>query len=272
MKILQLLFLSFGFVGLLVGISGSFQRSEFSKLLALMPSDGPAAHYGNVVMRSRSSKKDMAPVTFPHWNHRTKYSCQVCHVELEFSMYKGESNITRGGNLAGRYCGACHNGEIAFSVRSGKDKACDRCHIKKTKALDSKFREFAEKMPKTKYGNRIDWVKALDKGLIKLKNSLYDDNSSLKLPRKLRKPLKLGTNSPRSMVVFSHKKHVAWLDCSICHPQIFNIKKKGTQSFSMDKNMYGWFCGSCHLQVAFPMNDCNRCHPKMKSGIRVRAF
>jgi hypothetical protein len=31
----------------------------------------------------------------------------------------------------------------------------------------------------------------------------------------------------------------------------------------MDSNIYGNFCGACHLQVAFPMNDCRRCHTSM---------
>jgi c(7)-type cytochrome triheme protein len=55
------------------------------------------------------------------------------------------------------------------------------------------------------------------------------------------------------------------MDCSNCHPDIFSIKKKGTGDFSMDKNIFGNFCGACHMTVAFPMNDCKRCHPKMSN-------
>lgn len=246
-------------------------REEFARLLNMMPPDGRPERYGNVALRNRSTKKGMAPVVFPHWSHRAEYTCRVCHLELDFSMPRGGSGITRGGNLAGRHCGACHNGKIAFSVRF-EDKHCGRCHVDNFKEMDEKFEEFAAKMPKTKFGNKIDWSKALEKGLIKPKNSLYEDDLPMSLPEALKKPFKQGTSSPRSSVLFEHTKHVPWLDCSNCHPYIFNIKKKGTESFSMDKNLYGFFCGTCHLRVSFPMTDCNRCHPQMKSGRRTSVF
>ena len=244
----------------------SFDRSGFSKLIQMMPSDGPPERYGNVALRNRSTKKGMSPVIFPHWSHRDKYTCTVCHVDIGFSMIRGGSEITRGDNLAGRFCGACHDGKTAFTVRYEKTKHCDRCHLKDVKVLDKKFRSFAKDLPKTRYGNKIDWVKALESGLIKPRKSFYSDEEFLELPENLKKPLRLQTISERSTAIFSHEKHVAWLDCSGCHPDIFNIKKKGTESFSMDKNLYGWFCGTCHLRVSFPLTDCSRCHPNIRSG------
>jgi c(7)-type cytochrome triheme protein len=64
--------------------------------------------------------------------------------------------------------------------------------------------------------------------------------------------------------IFPHNKHTAWLDCSDCHPYIFNIKKKFTKGFRMMTNIRGEFCGVCHTNVAFPMTDCVRCHPDIK--------
>ena len=244
----------------------SLDRAGFSKLLQMMPSDGPPERYGNVALRNRSTKKGMSPVIFPHWSHRAKYTCNVCHVDLGFSMIRGGSRITRGDNLAGRFCGACHDGKTAFSVRYEEPKHCHRCHIDNVKVLDKKFKEFAKKLPKALYGNKIDWMKALESGAIKPRRSFYTDEEFLELPKNLEKPLRLQSISDRSLTIFSHKKHVAWIDCSGCHPDIFNIKKKGTQSFSMDKNLYGWFCGTCHLRVSFPMKDCSRCHPHIRSG------
>ena len=87
----------------------------------------------------------------------------------------------------------------------------------------------------------------------------------MQLPEKLRLPMKLGTAAPRSDVTFSHEDHFSELDCSSCHPDIFNIKKRGTVDFSMDNNIFGNYCGVCHMRVAFPMNDCKRCHPRMSS-------
>ena len=245
-------------------------REELSKILQMLPPDGLPARYGNVAMRNRSTKKGKDPVIFPHWLHRAKYTCRVCHLELDFSMPRGGTGITRGGNLAGRHCGACHDGRIAFSVRQ-EDKACDRCHIADPKTLDRRFKEFAEKMPRYNYGDTIDWEAAIEEGLIEPKNSLYEADTVMHLPEALETTFKLKSGS-RAETLFSHKKHVLWLDCANCHPDIFNIKKQGTESFSMDKNLYGWFCGTCHLRVSFSMTACNRCHPGIRSGVTGPRF
>jgi len=68
-----------------------------------------------------------------------------------------------------------------------------------------------------------------------------------------------------SGAVFPHGKHTAWLDCNDCHPHLFNIKRKFTEGFRMTSNLDGEYCGVCHTGVAFPMTDCKRCHPAMRS-------
>ena len=51
--------------------------------------------YGNVVINNFSEKNNIAPVVFPHWLHRSKYTCRVCHVDIGFAMKAGETGITR---------------------------------------------------------------------------------------------------------------------------------------------------------------------------------
>ncbi len=63
---------------------------------------------------------------------------------------------------------------------------------------------------------------------------------------------------------FPHAEHQQWLDCANCHPDVFNIKKKTTEHFEMQYILEGKFCGLCHLRVAFPLNECKRCHPDMR--------
>jgi c(7)-type cytochrome triheme protein len=138
--------------------------------------------------------------------------------------------------------------------------------MKDSHALEEHFEKFAAKLPMAAFGNGIDWAKALKSGFVKPIKSVLTKRYDTQFPDKLRAPLKLGTTSPRSDVSFSHEEHFAELDCSSCHPYIFNIKKKGTETFSMDKNIYGNFCGACHMYVAFPMNDCKRCHPQMSNS------
>jgi c(7)-type cytochrome triheme protein len=241
-------------------------RGELAKVLQSVPPNGPFWKYGNVVMRRSSKKAGMQPVVFVHWSHRARYTCRVCHMELGFSMRSGDTGITREQYLAGKYCGACHNGQTAFTVKGGQSPQCERCHMKDTKDLEAMFDKFAAALPMSSFGNGIDWATALDKGLINPANSILSDAPPMQLPPKLKIPIKLGTASPRSDVIFSHEEHFAELDCSSCHPDIFNIKKKGSEAFTMERNIYGNFCGSCHMQVAFPMQDCRRCHPSMSSS------
>ena len=243
-------------------------RDDFAKVLRMMPPNGPFWKYGTVIMRRRSVKADMPPVVFTHWSHRSRYTCRVCHLELGFSMRMGDTGITRDQYLAGKYCGACHNGKIAFTATDRESSLCEKCHTKDVKYLEKRFDEFTANLPLSSFGNGIDWAEALKNGQIAPINSIREKNLVMQFPDKLKAPIKLGTTSPRSDVTFSHEDHFAELDCSSCHPDIFNIKKKGTEAFTMERNIYGEFCGVCHMRVAFPMNDCRRCHAKMsnKSG------
>lgn len=251
---------------LIGGAVSAMDRAELAKVLRTIPPNGPFWKYGNVIMRGKSRKAGMAPVVFAHWSHRSRYTCRVCHQELGFSMRQGDTGITRMQYLAGKYCGACHNGTIAFSVKEGPQQNCKKCHMEDTKELEKQFASFSDALPMAPFGNGIDWAYALREGSVKPANMLNSAGDSFQFPEKLRKPLKLGTTSPRSDVSFSHEEHFAELDCSSCHPDIFNIKQKSTASFTMDANIYGSFCGSCHMQVAFPMNDCKRCHKSMSNG------
>jgi len=252
---------------LLVGGAGQAgDREELGKVLKAMPPNGPHWKYGNVVMRRKTVKAGMAAVVFPHWSHRSRYTCRVCHLDLGFSMRSGDTGITREQYLAGKYCGACHDGKTAFSVRSGDSSQCARCHMKDTRDLEKRFEEFAANLPMASFGNGIDWSEALRSGLITPANSIRTESVPMQFPDKLKAPIKLGTASPRSDVTFSHEYHFSELDCSSCHPDIFNIKKKGTEAFTMERNIYGNFCGACHMLVAFPMNDCRRCHSQMSNS------
>ena len=79
------------------------------------------AEYADVVLNRLSEKNDMRPVVFPHWFHRIRFRCKVCHHELGFEMRAGANEITMGKIIDGQYCGMCHNGKIAWSV--------DNCHL-----------------------------------------------------------------------------------------------------------------------------------------------
>lgn len=222
-----------------------------------IPPSAPPSQYGNLLISRTSEKNNVKPVAFSHWSHRMNHTCRVCHLELEFNMKVNTTEITEGANKAGRFCGACHDSKTAFGHT---EENCDKCHngnISYGKENFVKLKDF----PKTKFGNRVDWVKAMKLGLIKPKNYLSAETAAMSFDKTLDLNAEWSGIPP---AIFPHPAHTAWLDCSNCHPDIFNIKKKTTKHFTMTKSLRGEFCGLCHLKTAFPLNDCRRCHPDMR--------
>lgn len=89
-------------------------------LVASPPGHG---EYADVVLNKRSEREGVRPVIFPHWFHRIRYQCRVCHHEMAFEMRAGANTVTMDEISQGKFCGACHNGEIAWSTEQ-----CDLCH------------------------------------------------------------------------------------------------------------------------------------------------
>jgi c(7)-type cytochrome triheme protein len=81
------------------------------------------AEYGDVVINNYSDGAGMRPVVFPHWFHRMRFRCKVCHADLGFKFKAGGNEINMVKIIDGQFCGACHNGEIAWSVEN-----CNLCH------------------------------------------------------------------------------------------------------------------------------------------------
>jgi len=81
------------------------------------------AEYGDVVINEFSDEAGMRPVVFPHWFHRIRFRCKVCHGDLGFKFEAGGNGINMLKIIDGEYCGACHNGNVAWSIEN-----CDLCH------------------------------------------------------------------------------------------------------------------------------------------------
>lgn len=88
-----------------------------------MPAQDARAEYGDVVINNFSDDAGMRPVIFPHWFHRIRFRCKVCHADLGFKFQAGGNEINMLKIIDGEFCGACHNGEIAWSVEN-----CNLCH------------------------------------------------------------------------------------------------------------------------------------------------
>lgn len=81
------------------------------------------AEYGDIVLNRASEANDVNPVIFPHWFHRIRFQCRVCHTEIGFKMRAGSNPITMSAISKGEYCGACHNGRVAWDTEN-----CVLCH------------------------------------------------------------------------------------------------------------------------------------------------
>jgi len=221
-----------------------------------LPPHPPPHQFGTSLLDRVASAGGVPAVLFSHWQHRLRYTCSVCHTELEFEMEVGGTGITEADIRAGRYCGACHDGNTAFAP----DAACERCHSGGTEDQEEKFVSIFSKKPypSTLFGNGIDWVQALRRGLITPARFLQSETAEMPFNKELLLRAELGRIPP---AVFPHEAHSDWMGCDLCHPYIFNIKTKGTKHFRMSAILQGEFCGVCHLNVAFPMDDCGRCHP-----------
>lgn len=270
-RFLIVVLLVLGFAGLAFSAGGVKKKKVLSQ------------DYGNFVLDVNSLKAGVNPVLFEHWIHRKAFTCRVCHVDIGFAMKANEGGIRAADNMRGYYCGACHNGKSSFnggeklfaacSDKFTKDdqKRCLRCHSIDKSARDAEarrelrekaFRDFAEQMPKERGGNGINWEQAENAGLIKLIDYI-EGLSTKRTAMPTQKDFMIGANADGvPEIIFSHKKHTVWNGCEVCHPDIFVGVKKGTEKYSMIDLFAGKYCGACHGTVAFPQNDCSRCHTK----------
>lgn len=254
----------------------------FSIALAILVSAGMAeawystrpSEYGRVIIGNYSQLAGLAPVVFDHWEHRSKFTCRLCHVDIGFAMNAGTTNITAATNRQGFYCGACHDGKRYFggkklfascseSIPKGESTRCDRCHaLDKRAGRGNEFTAFIEKLPKVALGNGVNWEEAEAQGLIRPVDFLEGvsvKRSSLQAQKDFVVDVKAAWIGN---VIFSHKKHSVWNGCEVCHPEIFPNVQKGATKYSMFQIIDGQYCGVCHDKVAFPIQACQRCHKK----------
>ena len=77
---------------------------------------------GDITLKSRAGD-----VVFSHETHVSGVGqkCTACHDKL-FTNSKNRKHMTMKAMQQGKYCGACHNGTTAFSVKGN----CTKCHKK----------------------------------------------------------------------------------------------------------------------------------------------
>lgn len=130
-----------------------------------------------------------------------------------------------------------------------------------THALQHPLQSF-DALTKSNAGNRVNWVQSLYDKKIQPRWDRVDGNAE---------PVVMDLNIIRKVkgsmpdVVYPHKQHTEWLDCSNCHPAIF-VPQNGANQISMASILLGQKCGVCHGKVAFPVSECQLCHSKKKEA------
>ncbi len=270
--------------------------------------------YGDIVMAETAEamkEGEVEAVVFPHWFHRMRFRCKVCH-EDTFKSDKGTNKIDMDSISAGESCGVCHDGTVAWDPLE-----CENCHfypfdqIQQAQAQEPQEPEdpteilFAGRsgkiagrgdrrhpvgsafkwgsgwkpralaltgLPRDRFG-LVDWVELTRRGMVLPKGSLDPNDPLYESPvhyefdeegdediEDILIPVKSET---LSAVVFPHTLHAWWLNCKSCHPRRFT-RTAGETRMTMKEMAKGRYCGECHGKVAFPLEDCAKCHNKKK--------
>lgn len=101
-----------------------------------------------------------------------------------------------------------------------------------------------------------DWMASLRSGAITPRAGL-SENAKMNV---LDLDIVMKNTKEMPNVLFPHRSHTLWLDCSNCHPTPF-VAKTGANPVSMGEIFRGRYCGMCHDRVAFiTFFSCTRCH------------
>jgi c(7)-type cytochrome triheme protein len=235
--------------------------------IVLPPKPPAPSEYGKVVLDTYAAKSPGA-VVFDHWLHRSRFTCRVCHVDIGFAMEAKATGITAESNRQGFHCGTCHDGKRVFNgkpifaacAEAPASAVCSRCHSAgKVGVRKYEYNLFTAHFPKDYYG--IDWQTAEARGIVKPVDVL--EGVSVRREKMAnREDFAIKTNLEWvHPVIFSHEQHSIWNGCELCHPEIFPTVRKSAARYTMFSNIEGRHCGACHLKVAFPLNNCTKCHP-----------
>ena len=252
-------------------------KKEQARLDVLLEGQRQERILGNFVMsrhETEMKQQGLPVVLYPHWLHRVMFECKVCHNAI-FKMQRWSNNLSQQDIVSGRQCGVCHNGSMAFSATEN----CQRCHMvgtpeaeqwhKPASVSQQRIKQAAErvgavwrpenlpdgKLPLDKF-KFIDW---LELKRLNVFTPIVSLNKDYKDETRDNRILFKSKSDYVNNVLFDHKVHSDWIQCSSCHPANFKAELGGNDIKMMDMHK-GRYCGYCHGKVSFTFADCKRCH------------
>ena len=220
--------------------------------------------------------KNAGKVVFSHGAHINKKemtnNCRACHDAL-FDLKK-KKHYSMADMEKGKSCGACHDGQKAFSL-----KECASCH--QTKEIVYKVKATGP----TGFSHKLHLAKSADCGTCHPSLFAAGPNKHFTMTE-MKKGKSCGAchNGKKAFGVdtcvtchpvkeitykvketgpthFSHKSHIEVAECDKCHPKLYspNQQNRRVGMAAMEK---GKSCGACHnTKQAFSVKDCSKCHP-----------
>ena len=239
--------------------------------------DCTACHTGKLsYTKDVAMKSSIWTIVFSHKLHTDMFNCSECHNKV-FRPKANSNQVGMKRMEAGESCGACHNGDAAFSVSGdcttchnnsqnvamqtkgigtvpfshavhAKMFGCDDCHPGTFKTVANNNQVGMKKMEAGEScGACHDGVTAF---------GVKDDCSTCHIGA-----VNIPMQSSVGDIVFSHEVHTGMFGCGECHPDVFQAKANSNKA-GMKKMEAGASCGTCHDgDTAFGVKgDCTTCH------------
>ena len=228
--------------------------------------DCGSCHGGDVVINN---------VTFKHSLHIGMYGCDDCHSGI-FQPSSNNRPVSMTQMEKGESCGACHNGNDAFSVASD----CSSCHTTREilfKTAGAGNILFSHEIHtamvscgdchahtyKSGSDNKPVTMAEMEKG--KSCGACHNGGIAFSVAENCATchPTRDITFKEEDTgdVLFSHEVHTSMFGCSDCHSDLFK-PETGNPPVSMSEMEEGASCGACHDgNEAFSVaEDCDSCH------------
>ena len=154
------------------------------------------------------------------------------------------------------------SGTCSAQARKWKSLAEDGLHDPDNPAIEllQDTAEALSQLPPDGVGNQVLWNQALREQYIEPRTNIYPETQIEVVDM----DIIMEKTGEMPLVLFPHRPHTEWLDCSNCHDKIF-VEKVGANQINMFTILSGQHCGQCHGAVAFPLTECNRCHSVPRS-------
>jgi c(7)-type cytochrome triheme protein len=215
----------------------------------------------------------VADAHFSHNKHLSMYKCYDCHKKL-FVAGPENTRKTMVDMEKSDSCGACHDGNSGFSVKS----SCDRCHFSTVevafKVPTAGVTYFSHKLHNGMYkcGDCHNGVFTTGVAARRYKMDEMENGKSCGACHDSKTAFTVKENCVRCHpvkdiqfkefgAVFSHKFHIGLYRCNDCHDKIYKPSAENKR-ITMPDMEKGKSCGVCHdAKTAFSVSgSCSKCH------------